>query len=291
MDQRDFELLLTLKETENITRAAEKLYITQSSLSKRVQAIEKELDVKILLRSRKGVNFTPQGEIVLSHIEDANDALVQMKRELIYSKDYISGTLNLGASINYTFFKIPELLEKYRKKYPHVSVNLSSAQSRDLNIKLSQGKMDIAIIRGDYQWSGEKILLSRERVCAIKSENDKEKNLTDLPFIGRESDSQFERELVNWFYENSISPKNHGIRVDNIVTCVDMVERGLGWSIVPEICLDNFKGIIKPLYFKNGEPFVRSTYLMYNKDSYKLPQVKAFVDLLMESKEETYVDL
>ena len=291
MDERDFELLLSLKETKNITRTAEKLYITQSSLSKRIQAIEKELDIKLLLRSRKGVSFTPQGEIVLKNIEEAHETLLKMRRELISSKDYVSGSLNVGASINYTMFRIPELLEEYKKKYPKVSLHLSSAQSRDLHQKLSQGKIDLAIIRGDYQWSGEKVLLSRERICAIKSSNDRDKNIKDLPFIGRKTDPSFERELANWFNEKSIIPNVDGITVDNIMTCVEMVERGLGWSIVPEICLDNFKGIINPLSFNDGEPFVRSTYIMYNRDAYKLPQVKAFIDLLKLSKEKTYVNL
>ena len=59
MDERDFEILMALKETGNITRAADRLYITQSSLSKKIQAIEKELDICLLIRSRQGVHFTP----------------------------------------------------------------------------------------------------------------------------------------------------------------------------------------------------------------------------------------
>lgn len=65
MDERDFELLITLNETENITHAADRLYISQSSLSKRIRAIEQELGICILLRSRHGVHFTPEGEEVL----------------------------------------------------------------------------------------------------------------------------------------------------------------------------------------------------------------------------------
>lgn len=62
-----------------------------------------------------------------------------------------------------------------------------------------------------------------------------------------------------------------------------MVKRGLGWSIVPEICLKDFDGIAEPLVFENGEPFVRSTYIMYNNNVMELPQVKAFIDLLKNS--------
>ncbi len=83
--------------------------------------------------------------------------------------------------------------------------------------------------------------------------------------------------------EKCIHPKGNGIFVDNITTCVEMVRRGLGWSIVPEICLRDFDGIVEPLAFENGEPFVRSTYIMYNNNVMELPQVSAFIELLKNS--------
>lgn len=58
MDEKDFELLRVLDETRNITHAADRLYITQSALSKRIKAMERELGADILLRSRQGIRFT-----------------------------------------------------------------------------------------------------------------------------------------------------------------------------------------------------------------------------------------
>ena len=67
MDEKDYELLHALDETRNITHAADKLYMTQSALSKRIKALEQELGVEIVLRSRQGIRFTPAGEQVLLH--------------------------------------------------------------------------------------------------------------------------------------------------------------------------------------------------------------------------------
>ena len=58
MDEKDFELLSVLNETRNITKAAERLFMTQSALSKRIKAIEKDLEIEMLLRSRQGIHFT-----------------------------------------------------------------------------------------------------------------------------------------------------------------------------------------------------------------------------------------
>ncbi len=283
MDERDFELLMTLKNTENITHAADRLYITQSSLSKRINAIEKELNTCILLRSRQGVHFTPEGEIVLKRVSEAACLLDIMRNELESHKGYVCGTLNVGVSINYALYQLPELLASYHQKYPHVTTRISTDQSRNLYQQIVNGKIDAAVIRGEYDWKGKKILLNRENVCTIRSKNDASRSLHSLPFIGRKTDPLFEREISQWLREKHIHPKSNGIFVDNITTCVEMVKRGLGWSIVPEICLKDFDGIIEPLVFENGEPFVRSTYIMYNSNVLELPQVKAFIDLLKNS--------
>ena len=283
MDERDFELLITLKETGNITHAADRLYITQSSLSKRIHAIEKELNTNILLRSRQGVHFTPEGEIVLKRVSEAACLMDIMRNELESQKGYICGTLNVGVSINYALYQLPELLASYHQQYPHVTTRISTDQSRNLYQQIVNNKIDAAVIRGEYDWKGEKILLNRENVCAIRSSGDANRSLHSLPYIGRKTDPQFEREISQWMREKHLHPKSNGIFVDNITTCVEMVRRGLGWSIVPEICLRDFDGIVEPLTFENGEPFVRSTYIMYNNNVMELPQVSAFIELLKNS--------
>lgn len=280
MDELDFKILMTLNETKNITHAAEKLYISQSSLSKKIIALEKELDTEILIRKRQGVSFTPEGEIILEKSIKASKILNEMRGKLIEQKGYVTGTLNLGVSINYAHYSLPSVLASYSEKYPHVKTHVSTEQSRNIYLKALNGDIDVAIIRGEYNWKGEKILISREKVCAIKSIKYKDNSYDEIPFIGRKTDMEFEREMKTWMREKSIVPSNDGIFVDNITTCVEMVERGLGWSIVPEICLNNFSGYVEPLYFKNGEPLERSTYIMYYKDVYKLPQVEAFIEMI-----------
>ena len=90
--------------------------------------------------------------------------------------------------------------------------------------------------------------------------------------------------LIDDLRENDLKIKKEGIYVDNINTCVEMVNQGLGWAIVPEICLKNFKGQIKPLVFKNGEAFTRSTYLLYSNSVSKLPQVREFIKIIQNRK-------
>lgn len=280
MDERDFKLLLLLKQTQNITKAADMLFVTQSSLSKRLATIEEELDTRIIIRSRNGILFTPEGEIVLAHVEKAAEELALMKESINTSKGYVCGTLHAGISVNYALYQFPDILTLYRKLYPQVATHITTEHSRKLFTQLLDGIVDIAILRGEYPWKGNKILLKRERVCAIYPKNYSYESLSEIPYMGRKTDVTFEREILQWLRENNLSPELHGIHLDSITTCVAMVDRGIGWTIVPEICIEGFNGIVKPLVFENGKPFVRSTYLMFSDIAASLPQVNAFIDIV-----------
>jgi DNA-binding transcriptional LysR family regulator len=293
MDERDFKLLTILNKTRNITQAADILYISQSSLSKRIRVIEQELGVSLMLRSRQGIHFTAVGEAVLKHTSEAAKQLALMRKSIEASRNYICGTLNAGVSINYALYRLPDFLVSYREKYPHVNTCITTDQSRNLYLQLQNNVIDVAILRGEYtDWKGEKDLLSREKICVICNQQNENKSLSEIPYIGRKTDADFERELAQWMYENNIRTEEHGIYVDNITTCVEMVRRGLGWGIVPEICLKDFSGCVRHLFFANGEPLIRSTYIMYSSQILALPQAKAFIDLIKNPQEEfSYVRL
>lgn len=63
------------------------------------------------------------------------------------------------------------------------------------------------------------------------------------------------------------------------------VKENLGWAIVPEICLENFTGTVKPLFFNDGMPLERSTYLLYQPNLKVLPQIDAFIQFMTDWKE------
>ena len=104
MDDKDYELLILLSKTNNITHTAEQLYISQSTLSKRIRSIEKELSTELLIRSRQGVHFTPAGEVVLKHAQAIMEHKEQMTRDIDSLKNIVSGTIKLGVSVNFAFY-------------------------------------------------------------------------------------------------------------------------------------------------------------------------------------------
>lgn len=282
MDERDFLLLSVLNETKNITQAAERLGVTQSSLSKRINAIEEDLGVSLMLRSRSGIRFTPEGEAVLDTALSAKSLLDHLREALRLGKNTLSGTLRLGVASNYALYVLPEILDIYRRRYPQVNLHLDTSDSQTLYQKLTEGEIDIGILRGEFSWKEGQILLERERICIICHPAFKEKPLWEIPYIAHKSDPLWERELARWMRENNIHPSRHEMCVDSLITCVQMVSRGLGWAVVPEICLGGFSGDIRFITFANGEPFERSTYLLYANSAQELPQIRAFLDTVGE---------
>lgn len=237
-----------------------------------------------MVRSRQGIHFTAEGEKVLYYTQAAKKQLELMRVDLKEGSTVVSGTLKAGISINYSQYNLPQILSEYKKKFPNVTTHITTEYSRNIFLKIANGEVDIAVVRGEFPWNENKILLEEENICLIYNNSDIGKDLSEFQYIGRKTDITFEREMAQWLRENDLKIKKEGIYVDNINTCVEMVNQGLGWAIVPEICLKNFKGQIKPLVFKNGEAFTRSTYLLYSNSVSKLPQVREFIKIIQNRK-------
>lgn len=277
MTEKDLALLRILDETKNITHAADKLYMTQSALSKRIKALEEELNVKLVIRSRQGIRFTPEGEIVLSHCGRAAKELDDLRRSLNISSGEVCGTLRAGISINYALYRLPNALASYHKKYPKVHLDIITGHSRDLYRKMLDGSLDIAILRGEYSWDAPQFLLSQESICLIYPKEFEGKPLSNYLYISHQSDPTQEALNARWLRENNLKSGAHRVQLDSVTACVEMIKRGIGWGLLPEIALDNFKGMIRPCTFENGEPYMRRTHIICQRDAMELPQVKMFM--------------
>ena len=284
MDEKDFEILSILNETRNITRAAKQLYITQSALSKRIKAIEKELGIEMLIRSRQGIRFTPAGEAVLTHSTCAAREMELMRRHIDTMNEEICGTLNTGISINFALYKLPDILADYHKKYPNVNLQITTGQSRHLYRQMLDGSLDIAVLRGEYPWDGIQFLLSQENICLVYNQEYEGTPLSDYLYISHKTDISQSAMMTRWMHEQNLNPRTNGVCLDSITACTEMVKRGIGWGLLPEIALENFHGCKKPCTFIDGEPFIRHTYILCQREAVELPQVNAFMEILKNSR-------
>ena len=190
MDEKDLQIFLTLADTGNLTRTAEKLYLAQPTLSKRLQNMESELGATLFLRSKQGVTLTPAGEEAQKVIQRTVQDFSTLREQLQLRKNTICGTLRIGASIDYSKYRLPQVLAAYAAQYPDVTLKVSTDHSRDCIKKLQDGKFHLAIVRGEYDWDEGKILLEREPVCLIRSRENADVPLNEMRYIGRDANPE-----------------------------------------------------------------------------------------------------
>lgn len=266
MDEKDCELIEMLWETRNITKAAERLFTTQSALTKRIQKLEEELGCELFIRSRKGVLFTPVAERILPYVRQVSDSMDRIRSQVAIYRKEVAGTLKLGVSINFARYRLADVLKGFMDKYPNVDIHVSTMQSTNLYQSLVKNEISIAIVRGSFKWNEGMVTLSEEPVCLVTAREHAGEPLNSYPYIGRHTDAGFYDKIQLWRAENGCQESRTNLWVDDIGSCLEMVSRGIGWSILPEICLKQFDGQITPLYFKDGTPFTRSSHILYKHD-------------------------
>lgn len=277
MDEKDCELIEMLWETRNITKAAERLFTTQSALTKRIQKLEEELGCELFIRSRKGVLFTPVAERILPYVRQVSDSMDRIRSQVAIYRKEVAGTLKLGVSINFARYRLADVLKGFMDQYPNVDIHVSTMQSTNLYQSLVKNEISIAIVRGSFKWNEGMVTLSEEPVCLVTAREHAGEPLNSYPYIGRHTDAGFYDKIQLWRAENGCQESRTNLWVDDIGSCLEMVSRGIGWSILPEICLKQFDGQITPLYFKDGTSFTRSSHILYKHDYFELPQVKKFI--------------
>lgn len=282
MNQKDALIILSLNETKNITKTAERLFITQPALSKRIQNIESELGVPILLRHQKGIVFTSVGEKVIEYARTMVNGMTRLHEYADASQQYISGTLEAGIAVNYARYCLPSVLQKYVADFPHVSINITTGFSHHLYNLLTAEKLSLAVVRGDYPWYEGKALLSKEPLCLIYHKDIRRGDLPGIPCINRYTDSSLTASIQQYLTENGLLQIQKNIHIDDMDICLEMAKNGFGWTILPSIVLGNIDCHMEPLILADGSPISRNTYLLYRKAYQGLPQVHMFIQYLKD---------
>jgi DNA-binding transcriptional LysR family regulator len=285
VDSKDWIILETLYEEQNITKTAERLYTSQPSISYRLQQIEDEFGVKLVFRNKKGIKFTAEGEYLIKYARNMIEELRKTKDYIQNLGGIIQGTLRLGVSSTFAQYKLPKILKNFLHHYPNVKVNVKTGYSSEVAQLLQNDDVQIGIIRGDYNWYDQKHLVHQEHLSIISKDMILIKDLPDLPRINYKTDPSLNQVIDNWWAQNYSKPPQNIMKVDKIETCKEMVKLGLGYAIIPDICLtQNHDFATQKLLLDNWEPLKRNTWLNYRSKSLELSVVREFVDFVIQSE-------
>ncbi|RNB87862.1 LysR family transcriptional regulator [Brevibacillus fluminis] len=298
MDDKDWLMLQYIHKERNFTKAAEQLYMTQPALSYRLSQLEKEFGVPLIIKSGKVFRFTPEGEHLVAYAKNMLAELRKTTDFIVNMRSEVQGSLHIGASIYYGQYELPQKLQQFLEMYPHVEVRVDTGFSTEIIQALMQEEIQIGIVRGDYEWLDQKLLLGEEQISLISKTAIDPERLPCLPRINyrapklavkavRHTSTSLDESISAWWYERYQQPPLITMQVDSFETCKEMVRHGLGYAIIPSSFVRPSDQLHKlDLMLKNGEPITRKTWLLYRETAMQFTAVQKFVQLLQADKEQ-----
>ncbi|WP_283620973.1 LysR family transcriptional regulator [Limosilactobacillus avium] len=146
MDTRVLKYFLTVANTNNITKAAKQLHITQPTLSRQIMELEKELDVALFDRTQRqlqltkaGVLFQQRATTLLQLVDQTKDDLHQQEKELV-------GSVNLGCVVSLVSPFMMKMVNDFQKEYPGVRFNIFDGDGDALRRQIDEGRLDLACL-------------------------------------------------------------------------------------------------------------------------------------------------
>ena len=155
MDLRILRYFLAVADEGNITRAAERLHVSQPALSMQLSALEDELGHKLLERSARGIELTGKGLALKRRANDLVDLAERVETEIKTSdEDEIAGTVSIGAGETPAFRFVADAAAELRRKNPHLRFDISSGNGEDILARLHNGTLDLGVLVGPGRYSG-----------------------------------------------------------------------------------------------------------------------------------------
>jgi DNA-binding transcriptional LysR family regulator len=133
----------TVAEQQSFTRAAEKLRIAQPAISQQIKTLEEELQVKLLVRTKRSVKLTAAGDAFLRQAKEILDRVEQSRVEARRAAQGETGTLSIGFFKTGSFLFLPDLIHAYRTQYPAVRIQLHEQTPSEQLDSLELGRIDV----------------------------------------------------------------------------------------------------------------------------------------------------
>lgn len=238
MDRDTLQLFLDIRDTGNITRAANANYITQSTASKRIAQLEKELGVELFCRG-KGKStaiMTPAGE---GFSDIAERMLLLYQQAMALKEDADRGLLTIACVNSVQGYTLPPLIRTFQEKHPHLCVTLEDHHSVEIFPLLLNRRVDVGITQTAAPFpelTSELLFEEPYRVVMLsgrRSANDLEEIHPASLLAEHEIFEAFDTDLQIW-HDYWWKPSAAKIRVNTTPTAERYFYSPEDWMIVPE---------------------------------------------------------
>lgn len=152
MEIRTLRYFLEAAREENMSKAAERMHISQSALSKQLKGLEEELGKKLFVRHSFSIELTEEGMLLRKRAEDLLSMADKITAEFASMDDIIGGNIYFGCAESYQLRHLAALIKRFKKQYPGFHYHITSGDTEQVTEKLDKGLLDFAVLveRPDY---------------------------------------------------------------------------------------------------------------------------------------------
>ena len=243
MDIRTLSYFVTIAEELNITKAAEKLCMSQPPLSSQMKALEEELETTLFIRGKRHLQLTESGKLLYRHAKEILSLVNKTSEEIRAMGKGMRGKISIGLVEGSAPIIASSWIEKFLSNYNHVEFMVVDGNSDELIAKLRSGLIDMAVITSpcdntllnSFKVGQEKMtaFMSKDNPLAKLPGNTIDlEELKDKPLIIPTREAM-NRMITKWFKEIHAEPKVV-CRMDNYLDVAALAGRNIGISIFPK---------------------------------------------------------
>jgi len=295
METYTLKLFCDLVETESFTQASERNFISQSAVSQRLRALERELG-QVLLERGKGrgrIVPTEAGRILYEGAKPLLNEFAELEARLRGLSDEIAGTVHVATVYSVGLHALPGRLKPFLARHPQVNVHLEYSQTDKVYRDVQSGVVDIGIVACPSERAAIEVLPFDEQeialICAPEHPLARETEVTlsqlgNLPFIAFADDIPTRR-LIDARLLASNTHVRVVMAVDNIETIKNLVEIGSGVALVPidTVRQEVKEGILAVVRLAPAERFRRPSGMLVKRTGTRRAAVRAFLSEMQQT--------
>ena len=295
MNLEQMEYVKEVSRTQSISLAAQNLHVSQAAVSQSIALLEKELGVKLFVRSRLGTTPTEEGKNIIRKALEIIKKVEELKGEAQSLTSLYTGELKIAAIPSLFMTLLPKTLSMFKTDCPHVKVSIEEMGGNEIIKDVKQHKIDLGLIILNEQsllnsqdhLIFQSLFRGEMRACVHKdsplafSSKLKIQEMLDYPFVlygGHNWETSIRQ------FEKKYGSMNILFTSNNSEVIKKTVSEGLGVSMLTDFMLKNDpyveNGNIVPIPLIDYEPATISFGWIYSKDSSRINVIKKFLEYL-----------
>lgn len=277
----------------SITGAANSLHLTQPTLTRQMQDLEKELKQKLLIRGKYKVTLTPEGMMLRKRAEEIVEMVEKTEAEFQSISDTVSGDIYIGGGESDCMKYIAEVIKDIQADYPEIKFHLHSGNAEDVTEKLDRGLLDFGVLIQPVDLAKyDNITLPGKDVWGVVMRKDSPlatkdfvelKDLYGLPLINSRQamrKTASKNEFIEWF-QGEFESLNTVATINLVYNAAIMVKAGIGYAITLDKLVDVSEK--SELCFRPLKPKLESSLdIVWKKYQVFSPAAALFLNKLKE---------